>query len=166
MGQAMRVYSSDGPSPTVAVHHILVLYGAVMDSDAQNIIPIQDGRGMEKQQNGFGIGEPGDPMYTLDTTGGQSVAYETIGTDEVIPLKTANTQANGSNIGEPGDPMYTLDSAGSHAVAYVVPESPYLVDAQRVGDFRTYETAPSLCARMGTGGNNVPVLVVETEDEP
>lgn len=44
---------------------------------------------------------------------------------------------------------------------YEVPEAPYLVDAQRVDDFRTYETAPTLCSRMGTGGNNVPVLVVE-----
>lgn len=39
------------------------------------VIPIQDGREMEKSQNGLGIGEPGDPMYTLDTTGAQAVAY-------------------------------------------------------------------------------------------
>jgi hypothetical protein len=37
-------------------------------------IPIQDGRGLDKQQNGLGIGAPGEPSYTLDTTGGQSVA--------------------------------------------------------------------------------------------
>jgi site-specific DNA-cytosine methylase len=36
--------------------------------------PIQDGRGMEKNQNGLGIGEPGAPSYTLDLTGAQSVA--------------------------------------------------------------------------------------------
>lgn len=74
MGQAMRVYSSDGPSPTVAQHHVIVLYLLNMGDDA--VIPIQDGREMEKRQNGFGIGEPGDPMYTLDTTGAQSVAYD------------------------------------------------------------------------------------------
>lgn len=39
------------------------------------VIPIQDGREMEKKQNGLGIGEPGDPSYTLDQTGAQSVAY-------------------------------------------------------------------------------------------
>lgn len=48
---------------------------------------------------------------------------------------------------------------------YEVPEAPYLVDAQRVDDFRTYETAPTLCSRMGTGGNNVPVLVVDVDDD-
>ena len=37
--------------------------------------PIQDGREMEKKQNGLGVSSDGDPMYTLDQTGGQAVAY-------------------------------------------------------------------------------------------
>ena len=37
-------------------------------------IPIQDGREMEKKQNGMGIAQEGDPAYTIDTTGAQSVA--------------------------------------------------------------------------------------------
>ena len=37
-------------------------------------IPIQDTRPMEKKQNGMGVGNPGDPAYTIDTTGAQSVA--------------------------------------------------------------------------------------------
>jgi len=37
--------------------------------------PIQDGRDMEKNQNGLGLGSENDPSYTLDRTGGQSVAY-------------------------------------------------------------------------------------------
>ena len=37
-------------------------------------IPIQDGREMEKNQNGMGIAREGDPAYTIDTTGAQSVA--------------------------------------------------------------------------------------------
>jgi len=40
---------------------------------AQQAIPIQDGREMEKNQNGIGVGNPGDPAYTLDTTGAQGV---------------------------------------------------------------------------------------------
>ena len=36
--------------------------------------PIQDGREMEKNQNGIGISVEGDPSYTLDKTGSQSVA--------------------------------------------------------------------------------------------
>jgi DNA (cytosine-5)-methyltransferase 1 len=35
-------------------------------------VAIQDGRDMEKAQNGVGIGEPGDPAYTLDTMGAQA----------------------------------------------------------------------------------------------
>jgi DNA (cytosine-5)-methyltransferase 1 len=38
-------------------------------------IPIQDGREMEKRQNGFGVASDGEPSYTLDQTGAQAVAY-------------------------------------------------------------------------------------------
>jgi DNA-cytosine methyltransferase len=38
-------------------------------------IPIQDGREIEKHQNGLGIAETGSPAYTLDQTGAQAVAY-------------------------------------------------------------------------------------------
>lgn len=62
--------TGDGISPTIRA-----------GADRQNttpmvVVPVQDGRGMEKSQNGLGVGEPGDPMYTLDTTGAQAVAYE------------------------------------------------------------------------------------------
>ena len=32
------------------------------------VIPIQDAREVDKQQNGTGIGNPGDPMFTIDGT--------------------------------------------------------------------------------------------------
>lgn len=64
--------TGDGISPTIRA-----------GSDRQNttpmvVVPVQDGRGMEKAQNGFGVGEPGDPMYTPDTAGAQAVAYEVV----------------------------------------------------------------------------------------
>lgn len=37
--------------------------------------PIQDGREMEKNQNGLGLGAEDDPSYTIDRTGAQAVAY-------------------------------------------------------------------------------------------
>ena len=37
-------------------------------------IPIQDGRDIDKNQNGLGVGDQGDPSYTLDRTGAQSIA--------------------------------------------------------------------------------------------
>ena len=47
-----------------------------IDSGDCIAIPIQDGREIEKKQNGLGIGQEGDPSYTLDQTGAQSVAAE------------------------------------------------------------------------------------------
>jgi DNA (cytosine-5)-methyltransferase 1 len=40
--------------------------------------PIQDGREMDKAQNGLGVGDNGDPAYTVDTTGAQSVATSVV----------------------------------------------------------------------------------------
>ena len=37
--------------------------------------PIQDGREIEKNQNGIGVADDGTPAYTLDQTGAQAVAY-------------------------------------------------------------------------------------------
>jgi DNA (cytosine-5)-methyltransferase 1 len=37
--------------------------------------PIQDGRDIEKHQNGLGVGDEHSPAYTIDQTGAQSVAY-------------------------------------------------------------------------------------------
>jgi DNA (cytosine-5)-methyltransferase 1 len=38
-------------------------------------IPIQDGREIDKHQNGLGVADAGAPAYTLDQTGSQAVAY-------------------------------------------------------------------------------------------
>ena len=80
-----------------------------------NAIPIQDAREIEKHQNGLGIGNEGDPMYTLDQTGGQAVAYPIQGTI-IGRSDTAGPQRRG--VGEDGDPMYTLDTISAHGVAY------------------------------------------------
>ena len=40
-------------------------------------IPLQDGRDLDKKQNGLGVGSIGDPAYTLDTLGQQAVATVT-----------------------------------------------------------------------------------------
>jgi len=40
-------------------------------------LPIQDGRDIEKNQNGLGVGVTDAPSYTLDATGAQAVAYVT-----------------------------------------------------------------------------------------
>ena len=40
------------------------------------VFPIQDGREVEKKQNGLGVGEDGDPAYTIDTISHQAVAFD------------------------------------------------------------------------------------------
>ena len=76
--------------------------------------PIQDGRGMEKHQNGFGVASDGEPSYTLDQTGAQAVAYGIQG--NVIGRQPQNGPA-GKGHTEEGDPMFTLTGTDRHAVA-------------------------------------------------
>jgi DNA (cytosine-5)-methyltransferase 1 len=78
-------------------------------------IPIQDGRDINKEQNGLGVGDEGDPSYTLDRTGAQSVAIMPIQGTIIGRSDTAGPQGKG--YGEDGDPMYTLDSVSGHGVA-------------------------------------------------
>lgn len=123
MGQAMRVYSDNGPSPTIANHHIIVLQVNKMtnaspeETTAEQVIPIQGtiiGRADTAGPQGPGYGAVDDPMYTLDTVSQHAVAY-------VIPIQDGREiekKQNGFGIGEPGDPMYTLDTTGAQAVAY------------------------------------------------
>ena len=79
--------------------------------------PIQDGRDMNKEQNGMGVGEEGNPSYTLDSTGAQSVAVIPIQGTIIGRSDTAGPQGKG--YGEDGDPMYTLDSVSGHGVATI-----------------------------------------------
>ena len=78
-------------------------------------IPIQDGRAMQKNQNGLGIGESGAPSYTLDQTGGQSVAVFPI--QGTIIGRQDHNGPQGKGYGNETDPMYTLDSISQHGVA-------------------------------------------------
>ena len=76
--------------------------------------PIQDGRDMNKEQNGIGLGNETDPSYTLDSTGAQSVAYAIQGT---VIGRSDTTGPQGKGFANEGEPMYTLDSVSGHGVA-------------------------------------------------
>ena len=78
------------------------------------IFPIQDGREMEKKQNGLGLGLEGDPSYTLDRTGSQSVTIAIQGT---IIGRSDSSGPQGKGFSNPGDPMYTIDTISGHGVA-------------------------------------------------
>ena len=74
--------------------------------------PIQDGREMEKSQNGLGIGNKNDPSFTLDRTGAQAVAIQG---NMIGRADTAGPQGKGFT--EEGEPMFTLTKTDVHAVA-------------------------------------------------
>jgi len=109
--------------------------------------PIQDGRDIEKNQNGLGVAKEGAPSYTIDQTGAQAVAFATNQRSEVRELDDkavalsaepgTNQQTyvaigiQGNVIGrqdhngpagkghtDEGDPMFTLTGTDIHAVAY------------------------------------------------
>ena len=77
-------------------------------------IPIQDGREIEKNQNGLGIAEVGAPAYTIDSTGSQAVAYGIQGT--MIGRQDHNGPG-GQGITQPNGAMYTLTRTDVHAIA-------------------------------------------------
>jgi len=70
--------------------------------------PIDDGRDLEKHQNGTGIGAAGDPAYTIDRQQRPAVAH-------LIPFDTnfSNQQAPG------GTTAATLDTRGTQGVAHL-----------------------------------------------
>jgi site-specific DNA-cytosine methylase len=103
----VRVYE-DGIMPTV-----ISRYGTG-GGNVPMIFPIQDGREMEKNQNGLGIGDENAPAYTLDTTGGQAVAIPIQGT---VIGRADTSGPQGKGFSDDGSPMFTLDRVSGHGVA-------------------------------------------------
>jgi len=62
-----------------------------------------------------------------------------------------NGKGNGLGIGKPGDPMNTLDTSSRHAVAY----ENHGTDSR----IKEIEISPTVTARWGTGGNNLPLAM-------
>jgi DNA (cytosine-5)-methyltransferase 1 len=117
-------------------------------------IPIQDGREIEKHQNGLGVGNEGDPSYTLDQTGGQAVAYPIQGT---IIGRSDTAGPQGRGVGEDGDPMYTLDTISAHGVAVAYTGTSFAQYAEGLG---------TLKANGGDLGGGSESLIVETDVAP
>ncbi|NBW22542.1 MAG: hypothetical protein EBR82_82810, partial [Caulobacteraceae bacterium] len=119
-------------------------------------IPIQDGRDMEKHQNGLGVAEEGAPSYTLDQTGAQAVAYGLQG--NMIGRQDHNGP-QGAGISQPGDPMFSLTSTDRHAVAQIAAgfKPGASADARTIG----YEEELSPSLEAGGGGNNKPAVVIQ-----
>jgi hypothetical protein len=83
-------------------------------------IPIQDGREIEKNQNGLGVADEGAPAYTIDQTGAQAVAYP-IHPQAVSSggnsRPNSDGRGNGLGIGKEGDPSTAVVGTTPPAVA-------------------------------------------------
>ena len=133
--------------PSGSEHYNLVVEGVAF--------PIQDGHDIEKNQNGLGVAENGEPSYTLDRTGGQAVAYS-------IREDAKANNFSATEI-ETARALQALQPSvqSHHAQTFIT--QPLLLDGRRVDDVRVYtEPVQTLQERMGTGGNNVPVVAQET----
>jgi DNA (cytosine-5)-methyltransferase 1 len=84
------------------------------DNEPHITYSIQDGREIEKNQNGLGVAVEGAPAYTIDQTGAQAVAYGIQG--NMIGRQDHNGPAGKGHTDE-GDPMFTLNTTDKHAVA-------------------------------------------------
>ena len=71
VGEPPRIYEDVTPS-------LLSRMGTGGNNTPMIAIPIQDGREIEKKQNGLGIAEAGSPAYTVDTMGAQAVNIDTV----------------------------------------------------------------------------------------
>ena len=78
------------------------------------VYPIQDGREMDKSQNGLGVGGENAPSYTLTRTGGQAVAIPIQGT---VIGRADTSGPQGKGFSDDGSPMFTLDRVSGHGVA-------------------------------------------------
>lgn len=138
---------SRGGSSEEAIDEITALHLA------QQAIPIDDGRAIEKNQNGLGVGQPGDPAYTLDTLGAQAVAVpfrkskraqSTTDNETWVEADSSNT-LNNFDLG---------DTRTTHAVVGAVYEN-HAQDSRVNGPL---DVAPTVAAKFGTGGGNVPLV--------
>jgi DNA (cytosine-5)-methyltransferase 1 len=171
-----RVFE-DGIAPTLMAFMGTGGNNVPMVAADETAIPIQDGREIDKHQNGLGVGNPGDPSYTLDQTGAQAVAYPIQGT---IIGRSDTAGPQGRGVGEDGDPMYTLDTISAHGVAYT--SSSFASYQEGVGTLRanggdlgggseSLIVAPDIAPTLRSGGDGgVPSsrgehLIVEAYDE-
>ena len=80
--------------------------------------PIQDGRDIEKHQNGLGVGDEHSPAYTIDQTGAQAVAY---GIQGSMIGRQDHNGPGGKGVTKEDGPMFTLTGTDVHAVSQQEP---------------------------------------------
>lgn len=110
---------------------------------------------------GFGVGEPGDPANTISAAHSHGVFATAIPINDKATRwqgggesRNHDGSGNGLGIGKEGDPSPTLNAeCGGNKPAVVALDMTHACDVIR----ECGEKVPALQARMGTGGNQVPL---------
>lgn len=95
---------------------------------------------------GFGVGEPGDPANTISAAHSHGVLCAGFKAEQ-------GAQAGGIGYGEEVSPTLAAVPSGTNQIPAVVLDMTHACDVIR----ECGELVPSLQARMGTGGNQVPL---------
>jgi DNA (cytosine-5)-methyltransferase 1 len=101
--QSHSQYKMDQKTSTLTSHEAKQFSDLVI---ADNPIPIQDGREINKSQNGSGIGNQNSPAFTLDTIGAQAVATNIV--RRLTPIECERLQGfpDGWTAGQPDSARY------------------------------------------------------------
>lgn len=120
----------------------------------------------EQNRQTFGVGQPGDSMFTLTKAHHHAVGQPIPIHDQATRFagKRGDKQdgkGNGLGIGQPGDPCPTLTRGDHHAVAIPRAVVEQLLYENHPQDSRVtgpHDIAPTVAAKFGTGGGNVPLV--------
>jgi hypothetical protein len=124
----------------------------------QEAIPIQDVRDIEKKQNGIGVGQDGDPSYTIDRLATQGVAhvFKVRGIGHYSGVSGGTPKPGGGGAGYMGQDECT----------YTISTSPDQYVAHDVGAFKLgnsaaarsigYSETVSPTLMSNGGGNSIP----------
>lgn len=131
----------DGATPEVSGDRTNALRGAGGGSSRDYVTyPIDDGRPMEKRQNGLGIGDENAPSYTLDTTGAQAVAYGVV------------SKGNGEAFLTPERHMSLVSGGGQAGQGYPAVMAPVAFAENSRAELRLENGDGAVTGALSTGG--------------
>lgn len=110
------------------------------------------------ERTGLGVGESGDPAYTLQATHEHGVCYCIQGN---VADRLGSTKMNRAGVAE--NVSYTLNTVDHHAVAYAAESGenfqPVVLESNQVHATATQTgICPTLPASMGMGGGYIPMI--------
>lgn len=110
------------------------------------------------ERTGLGVGESGDPAYTLQATNEHGACYCIQGN---VADRLGSTKMNGAGVAE--NVSYTLNTVDHHAVAYAAESGenfqPVVLESNQVHATATQTgICPTLPASMGMGGGYIPMI--------